>query len=92
MSCPDPTPRPEDKPYEEVNHPAHYGGDTPYEVIKVLEAWTDMFRLPVNFTSCIKYLTRAGRKPGVSYEKDLRKAIWHLERELKRVQERDARP
>lgn len=30
-----------DKPKvpEAVNHPAHYGGDTPYEVIKVLEAW-----------------------------------------------------
>jgi hypothetical protein len=24
---------------EAVNHPAHYGGDTTYEAIKVIEAW-----------------------------------------------------
>ena len=24
---------------EQINHPVHYGGDTVYEVIKVIEAW-----------------------------------------------------
>lgn len=24
---------------EQVDHPAHYGGDTTYEAIKVIEAW-----------------------------------------------------
>jgi len=24
---------------ESVNHPPHYGGDTTYEAIKVIEAW-----------------------------------------------------
>lgn len=24
---------------EEINHPERYGGDTPYECIKVLKAW-----------------------------------------------------
>ncbi len=71
--------------YEEVNHPAHYGGDTPYEVIKVLEAWDEQLGLTVNITSAIKYLTRAGRKPGVPAEKDLRKAIWHITREIDRL-------
>jgi hypothetical protein len=68
--------------YEEVDHPAHYGGDTPYEVIKVLEAWDEMFGMPVNITSAIKYLCRQGRKPGVPSTKDLHKAIWHINRQI----------
>jgi hypothetical protein len=33
---------PQEEPYvpsDDVNHPNHYGGDTTYEVIKVLRAW-----------------------------------------------------
>jgi hypothetical protein len=70
--------------YEEVNHPAHYGGaDNPYEVIKVLEAWAEM-GMPLNLTSAAKYLARAGRKPSAEIIKDLRKAIWHIERQIAR--------
>jgi Protein of unknwon function (DUF3310) len=71
--------------YEAVDHPAHYGGDVPYEPIKVMEAWSDMFHLTVNVMMAIKYLVRAGRKPGVSTEQDLRKALWHVSREIDRV-------
>jgi hypothetical protein len=66
------------------DHPAHYGGaDNPYEVIKVLAAWFDTSVLPgvVYFTLCntIKYLARAGKKPGEALLDDLRKARWYLD-------------
>lgn len=63
---------------EKVDHPAHYGGDTVYEVIKVLEAW----RLGFHAGNAVKYLARAGRKPGVPAAEDLRKARWYVDRLL----------
>lgn len=61
-------------------NPKHYGGsDNPYEVIKVLEAWKlDSFCLG----NTIKYIVRAGKK-GNALE-DLKKALWYLDREIKR--------
>lgn len=60
---------------ETVNHPQHYGGDTTYEVIKVLEAWLtpDEF---IGFLkgNVIKYLARSRQKGGVE---DVRKAEWY---------------
>lgn len=60
---------------EKVNHPAHYGGDTVYEVIKVLQAWltTDEF---IGFCkgNSIKYLARHRSKGGAE---DLKKAEWY---------------
>lgn len=71
---------------ETVNHPAHYGGDTTYEVIKVLEAWglDDSFCLG----NTVKYVARAGKK-GDALE-DLRKARWYLDRAIKREEQRRA--
>lgn len=54
---------------EKVNHPEHYRGDTPYEAIKVIEAWG-------------QYISRAGSKPGTKADEDIRKAIWYLNRWL----------
>jgi hypothetical protein len=68
--------------YEQVNHPPHYGGDTPYEAIKVIEAWGLGFCLG----NAVKYIRRAGSKPGTDTRDDLRKAIWYLQRELDRQQ------
>lgn len=77
---------------EQVNHPEHYGGDTTYEVIKVLEAWelTDSFCL----SNAVKYIARAGKKNtgrrrrhDVRLE-DLRKARWYLDREITRLANR----
>lgn len=69
--------------YEAVNHPAHYGGqDDPYEPIKVIEH----FDLGFNTGNALKYLLRAGRKPGVSYAEDLQKAVWYLQREIDRAE------
>jgi hypothetical protein len=64
---------------EAVNHPAHYGGDTTYEAIKVIEAWG----LNFNTGNAVKYLSRAGKK-GNTVE-DLRKAAWYINREIERL-------
>lgn len=65
---------------DSVNHPAHYGGDTPYEVIKVLGAWG----LLKNFclANVVKYVARAEHK-GAELD-DLKKARWYLDYEIKR--------
>jgi hypothetical protein len=68
---------------EEVNHPAHYGGeDNPYEAIKVIEAWGLGFCLG----NTIKYICRAGNKQSTTVLTDLKKAAWYLQRELQRIE------
>lgn len=64
---------------ETINHPEHYGGDTPYEVIKVLEAWGI-----TNFClgNSIKYIARCGKKDSAPVLEDLKKARWYLDREI----------
>lgn len=72
-----------DSRYEAVDHPAHYGGkDDPFEPIKIIEA------LELGFApgNALKYLLRAGRKPGVAYVEDLKKAVWYLNREIERCE------
>lgn len=61
---------------ETINHPEHYGGDTVYETIKVIEAW----KLDFHLGNAVKYISRAGNKD--DFESDIRKAIWYLERRL----------
>ena len=63
---------------ETINHPSHYGADTTYEAIKVIEAWN----LGFNLGNAIKYICRAGKKDEVTYEEDLKKAEWYLTREI----------
>jgi hypothetical protein len=65
-------------PTEVINHPPHYGGDTTYEAIKVIEAWD----LGFNLGNVVKYISRADSK-GTPID-DLRKAAWYLERELEK--------
>lgn len=64
---------------EKINHPAHYGGDTPYEAIKVIEAWNLGFCLG----NTVKYIARAGKK-GAMLE-DLEKARWYLDRMIDKL-------
>jgi len=64
---------------EAVEHPAHYGGDTTYEVIKVAEAWgldKDAYLFNV-----LKYIARAGKK-GSKLE-DLKKGGFYMNRRIK---------
>ena len=67
---------------ETIDHPAHYGGDTVYEVIKVIEAWG----LDKSYClgNSIKYIARHLRK-GTPLE-DLRKARWYLDYEIQRLE------
>lgn len=58
-----------------VKHPTHYQGKQ-FEVIDIIED----FGLGFCLGNAIKYILRAGKKE--NREKDLRKAIWYLEREL----------
>jgi len=66
----------EEEEKELVNHPAHYGGDTIYETIKVIEAW----ELNFNLGNTVKYISRVGKK-GERLEQ-LRKAQFYLNREI----------
>lgn len=64
-----------------INHPSHYGGDTPYEAIKVIEAWNLGFCLG----NTIKYISRAGKKDPAKEIEDLEKAKWYLERRISQL-------
>lgn len=59
-----------------VNNPKHYGGDTTYEAIKVIEAWELNFHLG----NVVKYISRAGKKDLTKTKEDLLKAQWYLDR------------
>lgn len=63
---------------EAVVHPNHYGGDTTYEVIKVLDAWELGFCLG----NTVKYIARAGKKDPLKEIEDLEKAAFYLNHEI----------
>lgn len=58
-------------------NPAHYAKLSP-EPITVIEAWELDFFLG----NALKYIARAGRKPGESEVDDLKKAAWYLNRKV----------
>lgn len=61
-----------------VSHPQHYGGDTAFETIKVLEAWlTPAEYIGFLKGNSIKYQSRHRLKGGLE---DLEKARWYQER------------
>lgn len=64
-----------------VNHPAHYGGDTVYETIKVLEAWLTPEQF-IGFCrgNAIKYASRAGKKGDAA--EDMAKARFYTDYEV----------
>jgi hypothetical protein len=59
---------------EKINHPQHYGGDTQYEAIKLIEDWGLGFCMG----NALKYIIRAPHKG--SELDDLRKALWYVNR------------
>jgi hypothetical protein len=61
---------------EAVNNPKHYGGNTTYEAIKVIEAWELNFHLG----NVVKYIIRSGKKDLTKTKEDLLKAKWYLDR------------
>jgi hypothetical protein len=68
---------------DQVNHPAHYGGDSPYEAIKVIEAWELDFCLG----NAVKYISRAGKKDPSKTLEDLKKAQWYLARKIQQLEQ-----
>lgn len=67
--------------YDEIN-PDHYKGfSNGAEVIDIVET------LSYNCGAAIKYLARAGRKPGADVLTDLRKAAWYVAREIERIEQ-----
>ena len=73
-------------PKEAVDHPQHYGGDTPFEVIKVLRNWlTPEEYIGFLRGNYIKYLARFHMKGGLE---DLRKANWYLNKHIENMEEK----
>lgn len=68
---------------EAVHHPSHYGGDTPHETVKCLEAWG--LESDALLWNAVKYISRAGKKGPVV--EDLEKALWYLQRRIIKLKE-----
>lgn len=62
---------------EDIAAQPHYTRLSP-QPIEIIEAWGLDFHL----ANAVKYIARAGQKPGASAESDLRKAIWYIRRKL----------
>ena len=66
---------------EMVDHPKHYNMGK-YEAIDVIEDW----ELGFNLGNTVKYISRAGHKDKGKTIEDLKKALWYLDREIKRIE------
>ena len=64
---------------EMINHPQHYNMGK-FEAIDVIEDW----QLNFNLGNTVKYISRAGHKDNII--QDLKKALWYLDREIKRLE------
>lgn len=62
---------------EEIEAPKHYVEGRKIQPIQVIEDW----ELNHHLSCTIKYISRSGRKHDAI--KDLKKAIWYLERRIK---------
>lgn len=62
-----------------INHPAHYIEGRTFEPADVIIDWDLSWALG----NAVKYISRAGRKENAI--NDLLKAIWFLEREIRRL-------
>jgi hypothetical protein len=71
---------------EKVDHPQHYKPGT-YEVINVIEA----YELGFHLGNTIKYVLRAGNKPGEPSIDDLKKARWYLDRKIEQIEKESAK-
>lgn len=72
-----------------VNHPSHYT-DGKIEVIDFIEDK----RLNYHRGNAVKYICRAGKKDPAKETEDLQKAVWYINREIRRLEarkQRDAR-
>ena len=70
-----------EKTHDAVNNPSHYQLPGGVEVIQITE-WMNF-----NRGNAVKYLARAGYKESSEELEDLKKALWYVQREIKRVEE-----
>ncbi len=68
----------DDPPAKVVDHPSHYGGDVPHEVVKCLAAWG--LESDALLWNAVKYIARHKHKGDALT--DLRKAEWYLLRRI----------
>lgn len=66
-----------------VNHPRHY---TVYKGVEVIQLTEQM---NFNRGNAVKYIARAGLKNPATEIEDLEKARWYIDREIKRLKEKD---
>lgn len=64
--------------YEQVDHPPHYQHPSGIECITIVEHFN------FNLGNAVKYIWRAGLKPGIDTVTDLQKAAWYINREIER--------
>jgi len=80
-------PQPEPAPDDPVN-PKHYASFGDYAAIHIIRAWNrtraEKGVEPVSFDvgNALKYIQRAGLKPGQDEIRDLGKAIWYLQERI----------
>ena len=68
--------------YEYVDHPEHYQmNDKTYEPYKVINAWD----LDFNLGSVLKYIARAGKKPGEDVIRELNKCKEYIDFEIEKL-------
>lgn len=70
------------EPDTEINSPKHYVEGRTIEPISLIEDW----KLNHHLACALKYISRAGRKH--DEVKDLKKAIWYLERRIKLLEKK----
>jgi hypothetical protein len=64
--------------HDEKVQPAHYTDLGEYQAIYIIQKW----KLDFCLGNAVKYIQRAGEKPGESEVADLKKAIWYIERRI----------
>lgn len=62
-----------------VNHPRHYTQYQGLEIIDLVE------QMPFNRGNAVKYISRAGFKNKTTEVQDLEKAVWYIQREIRRL-------
>lgn len=65
-----------------MHNSEYYGEDNPFEPIKII----DYYDLNFSLGNVIKYILRAGNKPGEAKLKDLRKAYDYLHHEIEKIE------
>lgn len=76
--------KPSTKPRQRPDtNPSHYRIEINGKEVQVVDIMEAFFIDDAHLSQAVKYLLRAGRKPGSSYVKDVGKALWWCARALR---------